>query len=59
MKKNTETNERDMDADIRERICEMEHPDYQFPGRFQKWDYFIVLAVAVVCLALLIGGYSL
>lgn len=48
-----------MDADIRERIREMERPDYRFPARFQKRDYLIAAAAAVICLAFLVGGYYL
>lgn len=42
--------------EIEKRLGKMEKPDYQFPQRFSKKDYFIVVAVSVFCLVMLIIG---
>ena len=40
------------------KIEEMESDDYIFPDRFNKKDYIITIAVAIVCLAgIILGAY--
>ena len=36
------------------RLKEMADPDYQFPKRFSKIDYVLIIAMCCVCLALII-----
>lgn len=42
--------------EIEQRIAQMESDDYQFPKRFSKKDYMVVVLVVIVCLVLIISG---
>ncbi len=46
----------ELNNEIERRIAEMEREDYEFPRRFSKADYILTAAVAVICLAFIIGG---
>lgn len=57
------TNEDDLSQalydEIEQRIVQMESEDYQFPQRFSKKDYIVVILVVMICLALILFGASL
>lgn len=36
-------------AEAEKRIQEMEAPDYEFPKRFSKVDWFMAIALIVIC----------
>lgn len=54
------TNEDDFNQtlyhEIEQRISQMESDDYQFPQRFSKKDYIVVILVIIICLASIIAG---
>lgn len=52
--KNTDITE--LHKEIENRISQMESSDYEFPRRFSRRDYIFTAAVAVICLAAVIGG---
>ncbi len=52
--KNTDLNE--LDIEIEKRISQMESDSYEFPRRFSKKDYIFTAVVAIICLAIVIGG---
>ena len=52
--KNTDLTE--LQNEIENRIYRMEDPGYEFPVRFSKKDYIFTAAVALICLAAVIGG---
>ena len=52
--KNTDLIE--LQNEIENRISRMEDPGYEFPVRFSKKDYIFTAAVALICLAAVIGG---
>ena len=47
---------RTLEEQAREKIEEMEAPDYEFPERFPKRDYIYVIAGLVISAAALIIG---
>ena len=52
--KNTDLNQ--LDIEIEKRISQMESDTYEFPRRFSKKDYIFTAVIAIVCLAIVIGG---
>ena len=58
MKENSKSNyEEELNAEIEERLSEMENPDYAFPRRFGKKDYIIAAAIVVIGILVLIVGW--
>jgi hypothetical protein len=46
----------DLNQEIEARLQAMESPDYTFPPRFGRRDYFTALLVALICFLALLGG---
>ena len=48
--------ENELEQEIERRIAEMEKPEYEFPLRFSKRDYFFTAIIVVICLGVVIYG---
>lgn len=48
--------ERELDAEINERLALMEEPGYQFPKALNKVDWALIIAIPIVSVALLVIG---
>lgn len=48
--------ERELDAEINERLALMEEPGYQFPKALNKVDWALIVAIPIVSVALLVIG---
>ncbi len=47
---------RTLEEQVREKITEMESPGYEFPERFPRKDYILVIAGLVISAVVLILG---
>lgn len=48
--------ERELDAEINERLALMEESGYQFPKALNKVDWALIIAIPIVSVALLVIG---
>lgn len=48
--------EQELDEEVRRRLSAMEDPDYEFPHRFSKFNYFVVAIVVLLSLGLIVYG---
>lgn len=48
--------DRELDAQVAERLAIMEDPGYEYPKALGKLDWFLITVCPIVCLGLLILG---
>ena len=48
--------ERQLDAEVNERLALMEEPGYEFPKALNKLDWMLITAIPIVSVALLAIG---
>ena len=48
--------EKQFNEELKKRIEEIENPNYEFPKKLNKFDYFLVVGVVIICLIGIILG---